>query len=236
VTSSSGIQWVGICGSAFWMGSDKGPDQQQPRHSVQVPDFAIALSETTVGQYDACVQAGACKRAAAEDGLPELCSSDRGEFLPMTCVDHAMATSFCQWAAARLPSEAEWEFAARSRGKPNLYPWGQQQPSCELAAVPDPECMPDGVLPVCSKPDGNTEQGLCDLAGNAFEWIADNYHQGYEDTPIDGSADPRPSNWMSMRGGGFNSDAKLTTRTRTFHEPDFFYSGLGFRCARSDDE
>ena len=231
--SDAGIQWAGLCAGAFWMGSDKGPEQQQPRHLVQVPNFHIARSETTVGQYEACVQAGACRAAAAQEGLPELCSYGREELLPMTCVNHEMATSFCQWAAARLPSEAEWEFAARSRGKANLYPWGKESPSCELAAVSDDDCMPEGVLPVCTKPKGNTEQGLCDLAGNAFEWVADNYHSGYDETPVDGSPDPRPSNWMSMRGGGFNSDVKLATRTRTFHEPDFFYSGLGFRCARS---
>ena len=232
VRDDHGVTWVGFCGGPFEMGSDHGAEEQRPRHTVTVPPFAMARTETTVGQFAACVDEGACPSAPeSSDPLPELCSWGRGDNLPMTCANQEMARSFCDWAEARLPSEAEWEFAARGQGTGQLYPWGNETPTCELAAIPGEDCMPEGVLPVCSK-SGHTQQGLCDMAGNAFEWVEDTYNMGYEGTPVDGSPDTRPSNFSSMRGGGYNSVAKLTTRTRTFHPPDFFYSGMGFRCAR----
>ena len=103
-------------------------------------------------------------------------------------------------------SEAEFEYAARSRGADYTYPWGNEDP---------------------------TEQGLCDMAGNAIEWTADWFHNTYDDAPADGSAWVDPvSAFRVMRGGGVGSCAGPETRKRTFHEPEFWYAGGSVRCAR----
>jgi formylglycine-generating enzyme required for sulfatase activity len=150
----------------------------------------------------------------------------------MNCVNFAMAEGFCRWAGGRLPTESEWEYAARSRGLDRTYPWGEAEPSCELAAIHDPGCTAKGTLEVCSKPAGNTEQGLCDMAGNAFEWCQDDYSDNYKGAPADGSAAFTGDRFKVMRGGSINSDEPLYTRHRTFHDPPFFFSGMGIRCAR----
>jgi formylglycine-generating enzyme len=228
-----GITWVGHCGSSYVMGTDTGPESQQPAHNVAVPDVYIAKTETTVGQYASCVSEGACRATANADGSgPDACTWGKDTELPMTCVDFSMASDFCAWADAKLPSEAEWEFAARGQGEPIVYPWGEAEPTCDLAAINTDDCLPEGAIAVCSKPAGNSARGLCDMSGNAFEWVADYYKPTYESTPVKGGPVKKELEFNSMRGGGYNSAVSVKTRTRTFHPRDFFYSGMGFRCAR----
>ena len=232
-----GVDWVGHCGDAYEMGTDTGPDHQQPEHTVPLPDFYLARTETTVGQYTSCVNEGGCRATASADGSgPEACTWGKDPELAMTCVDYNMAADFCTWAGGRLPSEAEWEYAARGLGQRIKYPWGNEpEPTCELASIATDECLPDGVKPVCSAPDGNTTRGLCDMSGNAFEWVADYFRPNYERTPRNGAAVKQEMEFNAMRGGGYNSIASVKTRTRTFHPRDFYYSGMGFRCARDLD-
>ncbi len=233
--------WSFICGGAYAMGSaeDVGDKDELPRHEVTLGHFELLVSEVTVGQYRPCVEAGICRELSESKHIGDghLCNWGRKgrDDHPMSCVDWTMAQVFCKWLGARLPSEAQWEFAARSRGQDRLYPWGDEEPSCKYAVLHDDGdyCGGDPTQPVCQLPAGNTEQGLCDMAGNVFEWVQDWYHSSYEGAPADGSAWEDPvGNYRVMRGGGVGSAADYRAANRTFHAPDFAYPGLGFRCAR----
>ena len=229
--------WWRFCGGTFDMGAADGEPDEAPPHPVKVRAFSIQQTEVTVGLYDRCVAEGVCLDPEALPDAPARCL-DRGPDHPRGCLDREMAETFCAWADARLPSEAEWEFAARSGGEPRRYPWGETDPSCALAVLgyadlPAP-CEPDGgPALVCSRPDGVTDQGLCDMAGNIYEWVADAHHATYDGAPDDGFPWfwPDTGFWV-LRGGGISSDEPVRTTNRTLHDPAFSYSGSGVRCAR----
>jgi formylglycine-generating enzyme required for sulfatase activity len=229
--------WVWIEGGSFEMGARPGPrvePDEEPRHTVTIPDFELMATEVPVQTHQSCVEAGACEPLPEE--LPSYCA-DQGELDARGCLDWFAADELCRWLWARLPTEAEWEFAARSGGVDVRFPWGESLPSCDLAVlgyVQGQPCGEDGPAAVCSRPAGQTRQGLCDMAGNIFEWVEDWYHDDYQGAPSDGSAWlEQPTPFRVLRGGGINSDEPVTTWNRTFHEPDFSYSGMGVRCARS---
>lgn len=216
----AGIEWVRIEGGTFMMGNAEqlqaqtgmphsGNDNERPVHEVTVADFEIARTLVTFKQYEACVRAGACTPAHADDGQ---CRADehhrgprklaevfRGPNHPVVCVTREQARTFARWAGGRLPSEAEWEFAARSRGKVRAYPWGDEPPTCERAVMKDlyAGCNRHATWPVCSRPRGNTEQGLCDMTGEVWEWMEDDYHPTYDGAPADG----RPWKGSTPAGG-----------------------------------
>jgi len=194
------VEWVKIPGGSFRMGQDNR--DEGPVHHVKLKAFELAKYEVTVAQYRACVEAGICSPVDAKclsaSGLPA------GDEHPVRCVDWNQARIFSEWAGGRLPSEAEWEYAARGGGKKQKYPWGDEAPTCAHAAYGDPSCGKPAVFPVCSKPLGNTAQGLCDMGGNATEWVADIYHISYQGAPADGRAwDSAEYLLRGARGGGW---------------------------------
>jgi formylglycine-generating enzyme required for sulfatase activity len=145
--------------------------------------------------------------------------------------------AFCVWAGGHLPSEAEWEYAACSAEQGCLYPWGDAPATCARAVMndPDPGCGTPHTAPVCSKPDGNTLQGLCDMAGNAWEWVADDYHSNDPGAPSDGSAwvdSPRGAQRVQRGGSLFNVAEDLRAATRLASDPTQRERYVGFRCAR----
>ena len=135
----------------------------------------------------------------------------------------------------RLPTEAEWEFAARSGGRDQKYPWGDAEPTCERAVFESGGngCGRDSTWPACSKTAGNTAQGLCDMAGNVWEWVWD----WYGDLPSADSSDPlgvsSGSNRVSRGGSWGNGAGYLPAALRIYGEPSGRSSSLGFRLARS---
>jgi formylglycine-generating enzyme required for sulfatase activity len=143
---------------------------------------------------------------------------------------------FCRWAGGRLPSEAEWEYAARSGGLARVYPWGDETATCTYAVMSEGGhgCGTDRTWTVCSKEAGNTAQGLCDMAGNVWEWVQDWYHNTYTDAPIDGSAWEIPSGTIRVvRGGSFvNTAGTLRAANRNYYDPGYRHVGFGARCGR----
>ena len=229
------IQWVTIPGGSFTMGADDvGPDAR-PRHRVAVRTFQMAKTLVTVEQYKACVDAGAC--AAPNTGAFCNWGQTGRERHPINCVDWNQAQAFSSWAGGRLPSEAEWEYAARSAGKDWKYPWGDEHATCERAVMNDRGlgCGRNSTWPVCSKPVGNTEQGLCDMAGNAWEWTQDWYHNSYNRAPDDGSAWENPAGSARVyRGDSWSSVGSLArASSRQGGVPGGQSGNLGFRPARS---
>lgn len=227
-----GIQWINFPGGIFTMGADDlGEYGAQPRHEVEIRPFEMAKTLVTVEQYKACVDAGACTTPAAVGRCNWGVSGH--EKHPMNCVDWEQARKFSAWAGGRLPTEAEWEYAARSGGKEQKYPWGDEDPTCERAVSMG---CGSGTEPVCSKPVGNTEQGLCDMAGNVEEWVEDCHHDSYNGAPSDGSAWESPAtSFRVVRGGSFGSNAAryLRADNRYCGVPGNRYDSFGFRPARS---
>ena len=247
------IHWVDIPGGSFTMGSapgdgtpldqEPGPDEGPP-HQVTVPSFQLAKTETTVAQYRACVEADACTPPRV-DGRPAETwgRDDLNDRHPVNKVSWDQAVEFCAWAGGRLPSEAEWEHAAKGAGQDLPYAWGTEAPSCERAVfndyqtIPSPSrgCGAQRPAEVCSRPHGNTPQGLCDMGGNLWEWVQDGHHHSYEGAPTDGSPWETPgSDEHPMRGAGFTSFVHcLRTSNRRHREGDKPHKNTGFRCARS---
>jgi formylglycine-generating enzyme required for sulfatase activity len=229
------------------MGADDGSDAQ-PRHRVKVKTFQMAKTLTTFGQYNRCVEDGACTAAHVSDGTcwdwdgskweqGKLPPSFQGDDQPVVCVDWDQAQAFAKWAGGRLPTEAEWEYAARSGGKDRKYPWGDKIPRCDLAvfSAGGDGCGRKSTWPVCSKPQGTTKQGLCDMAGNASQWVQDRYHDSYDGAPGDGSAWESPAGPLRVvRGSSWRGFAFLLRAAGRGHGPPADrYAGLGLRVARS---
>jgi formylglycine-generating enzyme required for sulfatase activity len=214
-----------------------------------MPAFEISKSLVTFGQYQKCVLAKACAPAHTIDGtctvydehtgqwgkgaLPE---TFEGDNQPVVCVDWAQASAYSKWAGGRLPSEAEFEYAARAGGREQIFPWGNEAPSCDLAvmSVGVNGCQRKSTLPVCSRKAGNTEQGLCDMTGNASEWVEDWYQDSYRAAAKDGSAQENPGAGRVLRGGSWSIDiAFAPVRVRRGEDPATRSAAIGFRPARS---
>ena len=220
------------------MGSDQWSDAR-PAHRVKVASFFMAKSPVTLGQYQSCVDAGACTPPAPACLDPIFRASPRQ---PVVCVTWRQAEEFSRWVGGSLPSEAQWEYAARGAGRNQRYPWGDRTADCGLAVINergfvDEEkagCGRKATWPVCSKPAGNTAQGLCDMAGNVWEWVEDSYHDSYFGAPVDGSAWVTPeAHFRVKRAGSWEYDAKAALAVaRDFRLPDYAGVNLGFRPCR----
>ena len=242
--SAAGIVWVTIPRGSFMMGAGDQVDIK-PRHKVAVKTFQMAQSLVTFWQYKKCVEAGACTEAHVSDGTCHVWSGlsweegtlpepFQGDDQPVVCVDWRQAQAFAQWAGGRLPTEAEWEYAARSAGKEQKYPWGDETPNCELAVFQGQRCGNDSTGPVCSKPMGNTDQGLCDMAGNVWEWLQDWYHYSYNGAPTDGSAWEDAGSARVTRGGSwYEGSGRLRADGRRSFSPGDDFAIIGLRLARS---
>ncbi len=236
------------------MGNDAGVDSfEKPAHLVEVKDFYISKTEITNAQYQKCVKAGICTPPHWDDGecyvitgqswSPGVVKSEfRGDNQPVICVDWSQARVFAKWVGGDLPSEAQWEYAARSRGNEKLYPWGNQKTTCQYAVVADGHwgCWQMRTWDVCSFPEGHTAQGLCDVVGNAAEWVLDEKHESYVGAPSDDRAwcqdqacqTPRTS--LINRGGNWATiaDDRLALTTRKSEAFGLLYDLHGFRVIK----
>ncbi len=210
--ADAAIEWVKLPAGTFRMGTDQW-GETRPVHTVSVKSFALAKTPVTQKQYAACVAAGACTPVTQ-------CGSDiKGDDLPVTCVDWNQAAAFAKWVGGRLPSDSEWEYAARSAGASSKYPWGTNQTA---------------LRPVCASEQEKTKQGLCDMPGKVWEWVQDWSHPSYVGAPKDGSAWV-DAGWDRVYVGGGNyrksDDGKLVTPCRTL-APATRKWDLGFRVAK----
>lgn len=236
-----GMAWVHFKGGTYVMGSRKGEgeDDEHPMVQRKVRPFDMARTETTVAQYRRCVAAGVCTPPHVEGTYCNWAYTDREDH-PANCVDWFQATAFCAWVGGRLPNESQWEYAARSGGKDIQYPWGDApEPTCDNVTrdqLPERGCGRDSTWPVCSRPAGSSEQGLCDLAGNVNEWMSNCYHP-YRSGPLKSSDKETVLECplRALRGGGIGCKEGFRNRNRLYHDPGFSYGGLGFRCIRTED-
>lgn len=206
---------------------------EEPQHTVTLGRFAIDRFEVTVSAYDACVDDGACVAAATGN---ECNAGDPGyEEHPINCVDWDQATAYCEWAGKQLPTEAQWEKAARGLDS-RPFPWGDEIPSCALCVMVTNGwgCGTGRTDRVGSRPIGASPYGALDMAGNVAEWVRDGYDPDYyaispaTDPPGPGSFADR-----TIRGGSFQSGLQVSLRAgnRTFAAPMTSSVARGFRCA-----
>lgn len=236
------LDWVLMPGGSYLMGSPAGVGEprEHPQHLVTLADFEILRTEVTADQYHQCtlVDPEQCPALSSTDGCTYLVSPDH----PINCLSYEFARNYCSWVGGRLPSEAEWEYAARGLGQDITYPWGIASPNCALAIFDDggfdAGCNRGGTWPVCSRPAGNTAQGLCDMSGNVAEIVQDHHHNSYDGAPADGSAWvdlPEPDAFRVARGGDWqdpNADDLRAARREVF-VPTWTYRFFGFRCTRN---
>lgn len=234
-SASVEVVWKRVDGDEYLMGTDGGATNESPVHSVLIPTFEMMRTEVTIEQYRACLDAGVC---SPPEGPGDGCIDVMGGYptQPVACVTWTQAHTYCAWIDARLPSESEWEFAARSRGLEVVYPRGDTDATCVYAVMYDAKYGgTDDVWVVCSKEwTGNTEQDLCDMAGNVSEWVQDWYHTTYHGAPADGTAWEDDGGTLRVtRGGSCSNDAdRLRAACRGGSAPDWSVGGLGFRCVR----
>ena len=244
---------VRVSAGTFRMGTESGPAEERPAHDVTLSSFSIDLTEVTVAAYRLCVDEGRCSPSITWDR----CNWGRGdrEDHPINCVDWLQAEAFCAWAGKRLPTEEEWEYAARGQDARRL-PWGNAPPGPELLNACDKECgrarergqSPEAPLlfeasdgwattaPVGSYPRGESAFGVMDLAGNVWEWTASPFCT-YAADPASVSpasparcADPR----RVSRGGGWSDTQpdRVESTRRAGDDPTSWADNRGFRCAR----
>ena len=242
------VEWVPIRGGRFQVGSTFPVRDERPMQWIKVPAFEASISEVTNAQYKLCVDAKVCTPPHWDDKSCEIftdlhlkrdalpAAMRRGD-MPVVCVDWNQANTFAKWVGGRLLSETEWEFIARSGEKSFNYPWGSEEASCGLAVMHtgvESGCGFGTPWPVCSKPQGRNHIGLCDLAGNVWEWVTDQYRPSHEKVPTDGS--PFVGKGIKViKGGSFSSNYKeLYASTRGQLEPNGRSNSVGFRVARAE--
>ncbi|MGF1505975.1 MAG: formylglycine-generating enzyme family protein, partial [Anaerolineae bacterium] len=235
---------ISIPGGTFTMGIP-GSGVASPTHAVTLSPFDLDRTEVTNAQWQACVNEGACDPPVPPTGYngdPYFGEEDFSDY-PVVNVDWFAAASYCEWQGGRLPTEAEWEMAARwdpETGEVFRYPWGDE-PDPQAANFCDENCPfntnpgapSDGfaqTAPVGSFPDGASPSGALDMAGNVAEWVADWFGSYPSEAQTDPTG-PASGSLRVVRGGAWGVSLEdLNSVARSRFAPDSRSAGLGFRC------
>lgn len=215
-----------VSGGAFVMGDHDGQYDEKPPRIVTLSAFYIQRTEVSEGAYAACVAAGACRPARGRA---------RGSTFPVTGVTWHDARRYCRWRGWRLPTEAQWERAARGTDQ-RYFPWGPKDArgGAQRAACGSGCGDHRNLMPVTSLPEGAAPSGALHMAGNVEEWVADWYSEGfYQNGPRVDPVGPRVATYKSVRGGEHSQAlAVLRASNRYWADPNTYSDRRGFRCAR----
>jgi formylglycine-generating enzyme required for sulfatase activity len=226
MTGADGATLVYVPAGEFTMGSDYSPDEQ-PIHKVNLPAFWIDQTEVTTNQYAACISAGKCDPPSNTDHFNTAYAN-----YPVVDADWKQAKAYCEWAGRRMPTEAEWEKAARGTDG-RIYPWGNDAPSNSLLIN---ITLDVHIAAVGKIPKGKSPYGAYDMAGNVWEWVNDWYNETYyQSSPLSNPLGPNSGQYRVVRGGSTNySDNDVRSASRDRFDPTYHSTDIGFRCASSE--
>jgi formylglycine-generating enzyme required for sulfatase activity len=217
----------------------RGIAAEREAHEVELSGYELDRTEVTVAEYGRCVEVGACAAPGFVPGDPRF---DRADF-PVTHVRWEDAVTYCAWRGARLPTEAEWEFAARGPER-REFPWGNlyNPHLCNHGSFAHDETDATdgftGLAPVGSFLDGATPNGVLDLAGNVAEWVQDLYDvdpdsgSGYPAMRAINPKGPRSGGFHVVRGGSYAEGAKWMRGASRVPFTMSRSPAVGFRCAQ----
>ena len=222
-----GLEWVTVPAGEFTMGSNDSGDEQ-PIHQVYLSEYQIARHPVTNAQYELFVKANSY---AAPKHWKNKKIPPGKENHPVVNVSWKDAQTFCAWAGVRLPTEAEWEKAARGTDG-RKYPWGNEPPTEELCNF---NSNVGDTTPIGSYPKGASPYGVLDMAGNVWEWVNDRYGgKYYSVSPSVNPQGPASGTRRVLRGGSWYLDDDLVRSAyRYVINPDYWDNYDGFRCVRS---
>ena len=223
ITDSKNAVMVLVPEGDFVMGSDNGDEDERPVHTVYLDEFYIDKYEVTNLDYRVCVVDGVCKppQDMTNYNNPEY------ENHPVVYVDWEMARTYCDWRDAQLPTEAQWEKAARGMDA-RTYPWGEGI-ACSQANYLS--CIED-TQPFDSYAGSLSPYGAYNMAGNVWEWVADWYSPAYDVSETDNPVGAESGERRVLRGGGWNQhEYLLRTSARLGVVPTDVFLSFGFRCA-----
>jgi formylglycine-generating enzyme required for sulfatase activity len=231
VREKDGAVMVYLPAGTFWMGSDENDPKagplESPRHAVYAGPFWIDRTEVTNAQFRLCVEAGACGPPQKASSASRLRYYDDPQYddYPVVNVTWRQARAYAAWVGGRLPSEAEWAYAARGP-EGATYPWGEGTPNAGLLNY---NFAVDDTTPVGSYPEGASWCGALDMSGNVWEWTS-SLLQPYPYDAADGREDPGAEGRRVLRGGAFVGDAaRVRGATRAWPAPGYWDWLCGFR-------
>jgi len=198
-----------------------------PEKTVSLDSYWIYKTEVTNSMYAFCVSVGACAPPAQEVGTPVYDNPVYANY-PIVGVSWDMAANYCTWIGGSLPTEAQWEKAARGpSGAP--YPWGSEEANCDLGNFAG--CV-GGVTDVTKYAEGASPYGVLDMAGNVFEWVNDFYGENYYNgAPTENPTGPTSGEFHVVRGSGYETDIEQTASAIRHPAGNAYHSrDLGFRC------
>lgn len=231
---------VRVPAGPFCMGCSPGDDacvaHESPEHEVTLEAFEIDRHEATQAEYKACVDAGACPEVGVCAGTFD---PDARADHPAICLSFEMAEAYCTWAGKQLPTEAQWEKAARGVHR-TRYPWGEAIADCERANLELGDVTPcegqGDTAPVGSRPAGASPYGAMDMSGNVWERVADWFDpHAYRRGPVADPVGPPTGSSRVLRGGAYTSPetfVRATTRDGAF-EPELAGLNVGVRCVQT---
>ena len=227
-----GMVQVYVDAGNFEMGSTEGESGEAPVHTIYLNAYWIDRTEVTNAMYAQCVQAGACAEPSKSG------SYDREDYYgnvqyddyPVFFVDWYDASAYCEWAGRRLPTEAEWEKAARGTDG-RTYPWGNEAPNANLLNY---DRNVGDTTEAGSYPSGASPYGVLDMAGNVMEWVSSLYGS-YPFDVNDGREELDSKSNRVLRGGSWNNSSnKVRSANRAAFSRGFKGTTIGFRCVTSD--
>ena len=229
ITDSKGLTMRLVPAGEFIMGSDdEKAGAATPAHTVTLDSFYMDVYEVTRIRYKECVVSGVCSEA----GVPSIDLFYASPDYPMSSIDWNQSKTYCEWRGARLPSEAEWEKAARGTDG-RTYPWGEEFAPTYVNVNGDYQKEPYGPADVGTYEKGKSPYGMYDMSGNVWEWVSDPYI-AYPGNQGEGVFWPTD---RVLRGGSwyFPDRGALSSWFRYASPPDVIEGSFGFRCAVSSD-